>query len=112
MWWLVKPALAKQKAMAAEFTGIVAGFVAACRASDTKATVTPVVVAGMKGQANSRGSGAPGLRARHFPCSMCLTNEREVQVEPPSKKAPHPRGQGRMPRARRDVSGSIALVSA
>jgi len=112
MWRLVKSALAKQKAMAAEFTGAEAGSVAAWRASDIRAAVAPVVVVDMKGPSSSRGRGAaPRLRAHDLPCSMCLGRGREVHVVPPSKKAPNPRGQGRMPRAKRDGSMSGLLAS-
>jgi hypothetical protein len=58
MWKLVNSVLARQKAMAAEFMCAEARSVAAWRASDTRAGVTPVVVVGMKGPYISRGNGA------------------------------------------------------
>ena len=94
-----------QKAMAAEFNGADDGFVDACMASDMRAAVIPVVVVGIKGPSNSRGSvAAPRCRARHLPFSMCRSRGREVRLAPPSKRAPHARGQGRMPRASREGS--------
>ena len=108
---LVKSTLARQKAMAAEFRGAKEGSESASWASDMRAAITLVVVVGMKGPSSSRGSGTgQGQRARHFSNSMCLTEGREVRLVPPSKRAPHPRGQGRMPIARR-VGSMVGLMA-
>ena len=96
---------------AVEFMGIELGSMRACEATEANDVVTPQVAVGRYGPLRSRGIGRePNRRARQVPRAMCASNRRDLPIVPPSKRAPHARGHGRMPSANnRDAFAGVGV---